>query len=152
MKSKTVKLRSFTKDDISSYYDIAQDKSKYFPFGYCRTKKDAKITVDSFINSEDMDVLAIINEINELVGVIILQYQKNKVQLSYFIGIQYRRRGYCKNAIMIVEEIIKVKNINIIEFFIFKDNDPSILLAKGIGAKEVSDQPDKDFIIFQKNI
>lgn len=152
MQSKTIQLRSFTKDDVNQYYNIAQDKLGYFPFGYCKSKRDAKYTIDTFINASDIECLAIINETNELVGVIILEYGIGKVQISYFIGIQYRQKGYCKQAIRIVEQMAKDRKIKIIEFFISKRNIPSISLAKKVGAKETKIKTYKDFIILQKNI
>ncbi len=151
MQSKIVHLRNFTKDDVNQYYSIAQDKSEYFPFGYCRNKKDAKDIIDSFINSLDLNAKAVINGQDKIVGAILLEYQKEKIQVSYFIGIQYRRRGYCSQAIRIVEQIAKNKNIKIIEFCICKSNICSMLLAEKIGAKKVK-RYNNDFIILQKCI
>ena len=130
-----VSLRKFTDDDVLEYYSIAQDSNDYFLFGYCRNIKDAEDVIDTYINSDELESFAILNEKLELIGAIICITKSNILEISYFIGLEYRRKGYCFETLKLVEKLAKKRKMKKIEFFILKDNLKSINLAKKFGAK-----------------
>ena len=145
-----ISLRKFTDDDVLEYYSIAQDSHDYFPFGYCRNIKDADDVIDTYINSDELESFAILNEKLELIGAIICITKGNILEISYFIGLEYRRKGYCFETLKLVEKLAKKRKMKKIEFFILKDNLKSINLAKKFGAKLKRNC--KNYYILQKNI
>ena len=145
-----VSLRKFTDDDVLEYYSIAQDSNDYFLFGYCRNIKDAEDVIDTYINSGELESFAILNEKLELIGAIICITKGNILEISYFIGLEYRRKGYCFETLKLVEKLAKKRKMKKIEFFILKDNLKSINLAKKFGAKLKRNC--KNYYILQKNI
>ena len=145
-----VSLRKFTDDDVLEYYSIAQDSNDYFLFGYCRNIKDAEDVIDTYINSDELESFAILNEKLELIGAIICITKGNILEISYFIGLEYRRKGYCFETLNLVEKLAKKRKMKKIEFFILKDNLKSINLAKKFGAKLKRNC--KNYYILQKNI
>ncbi len=145
-----VSLRKFTDDDVLEYYSIAQDSNDYFLFGYCRNIKDAEDVIDTYINSDELESFAILNEKLELIGAIICITKGNILEISYFIGLEYRRKGYCFETLKLVEKLAKKRKMKKIEFFILKDNLKSINLAKKFGAKLKRNC--KNYYILQKNI
>ena len=145
-----ISLRKFTDDDVLEYYSIAQDSNDYFPFGYCRNIKDADDVIDTYINSDELESFAILNEKLELIGAIICITKGNILEISYFIGLEYRRKGYCFETLKLVEKLAKKRKMKKIEFFILKDNLKSINLAKKFGAKLKRNC--KNYYILQKNI
>lgn len=120
-----VYLRKFTYDDVLEYYSIAQDSNDYFPFGYCRNIRDAK-------------------------GVIVCETQIDIFEISYFIGLEYRRKGYCLETLKLAEQIAKKREMEKIVFLIKKDNLKSINLAKKFGAELKGEH--RDCYILHKNI
>ena len=145
-----VSLRKFTDDDVLEYYSIAQDSNDYFLFGYCRNIKDAEDVIDTYINSDELESFAILNEKLELIGAIICITKGNILEISYSIGLEYRRKGYCFETLKLVEKLAKKRKMKKIEFFILKDNLKSINLAKKFGAKLKRNC--KNYYILQKNI
>lgn len=145
-----ISLRKFTDDDVLEYYSIAQDSNDYFPFGYCRNIKDADDVIDTYINSDELESFAILNEKLELIGAIICITKGNILEISYFIGLEYRKKGYCFETLKLAEEIAKKRKMEKIEFFILKDNVKSINLAKKFGAELKREH--KNYYILQKNI
>ena len=145
-----ISLRKFTDDDVLEYYSIAQDSNDYFLFGYCRNIKDAEDVIDTYINSDELESFAILNEKLELIGAIICITKGNILEISYFIGLEYRRKGYCFETLKLVEKLAKKRKMKKIEFFILKDNLKSINLAKKFGAKLKRNC--KNYYILQKNI
>lgn len=145
-----VSLRKFTYDDVLEYYSIAQDSNDYFPFGYCKDIKDAEDVIDTYINSEELECFAILNEKLELIGSIMCITKGKILEISYFIGIKYRRKGYCFETLKLAEQIAKKRKMERIEFFILKDNLKSINLAKKFGAE--LNREYKNYYILQKNI
>ena len=145
-----ISLRKFTDDDVLEYYSIAQDSNDYFPFGYCRNIKDADDVIDTYINSDELESFAILNEKLELIGAIICITKGNILEISYFIGLEYRRKGYCFETLKLVEKLAKKRKMKKIEFFILKDNLKSINLAKKFGAKLKRNC--KNYYILQKNL
>ena len=145
-----ISLRKFTDDDVLEYYSIAQDSNDYFLFGYCRNIKDAEDVIDTYINSDELESFAILNEKLELIGAIICITKGNILEISYFIGLEYRRKGYCFETLKLVEKLAKKRKMKKIEFFILKDNLKYINLAKKFGAKLKRNC--KNYYILQKNI
>lgn len=145
-----ISLRKFTDDDVLEYYSIAQDSNDYFPFGYCRNIKDAYDVIDTYINSDELESFAILNEKLELIGAIICITKGNILEISYFIGLEYRRKGYCFETLKLAEQIAQKRKIKKIEFITQKDNLKSISLAKKFGAELKREH--KNYYILQKNI
>lgn len=145
-----VYLRKFTYDDVLEYYSIAQDSNDYFPFGYCRNIRDAKGVIDTYINSEELESFAILNEKSELIGAIVCETQRDIFEISYFIGLEYRRKGYCLETLKLTEQIAKKREMEKIVFLIKKDNLKSINLAKKFGAELKGEH--RDCYILHKNI
>ncbi len=130
-----VNLRRFNKYDAMSYLNIANDERSYFPFGFCQSLKEAYFVIDFYISTE-VDAYAIIKD-NILIGAIYAEtISKGYVDVSYFIGKDFQRKGYVTDALKIFQKILVEKSqVQKIRFSIDKNNLASIKTALKFGAK-----------------
>ena len=146
-----ITLRAFECADAHQYFKIANDKRCYFPFSFCENLNDAEYVIDTFIYSTDLDSYAIVNEENNIVGAIYAERcrKSDTMQVSYFIGSKYHKKGYATQAVRKMEEILKNKQIHIMEFAIDPENIASIKTATKCGAVLAKSS---SFNYYQKNI
>lgn len=129
-----VNLRRFNKCDAIAYLKIANDKRSYFPFGFCNSLEEAQFVID-FYMSTDVEAYAIIQD-RILVGAIYAEIlEKGYVEVSYFIGKKFQRRGYATQALKLIERIL-IENLQVhkIKFAINPNNVASINTAIKFGA------------------
>lgn len=130
-------LRKFTYQDAEAYMKIANDPDeKFYPFSYCENLEEAEEIVEMYNHSECQGY-AIERESDKcLVGVIYLEkVYENTVELGYFIGSKYRKKGYAKAALVQMEKLVKKMGGKKIQMVIHPKNEASICTAKCIGAK-----------------
>lgn len=130
-----IKLRAFRRQDAKQYYEIAKDKRCYFPFSFCKDMSEAEFVIDTYLNCDDLEAYAIIKG-DTLIGAIYAEksHKEDSIDVSYFIGEQYQRKGYVTEAIKELEKKLQTKQIKHIGFFIDQDNIASIKTATKYGA------------------
>lgn len=134
-----IELRPFGQQDAQNYLNIANDKRCYFPFSFCNDLEEAEDVIDTYMHSEDLQAYAIVeSKTKSLVGAIYAEtyknIAKNTVEVSYFVGEKYQKKGYAMKAIKILESILVKRKIKRIGFFIDPDNIASIKTATKFGA------------------
>lgn len=144
-----VNLRRFNKNDTISYLKIADEKRSYFPFGFCDDLQEAEYVIDTYMYSKEIDAYAII-ERGILIGVIYaetyLNIEKNTVEISYFIGKEFRKRGYAIDALKEIERIlIKNSQVKKVILAIHPKNVASIKTAVKFGASFCKSQKWLDY-------
>ena len=137
LKVPIVTLEHFSYADAEEYYKIAKDFEirKFFRFAYTAKERDANELLDAWINSTNYEAFKILNERNKMVGAILLEKKPKKImEVCYFIGNNYRRRGYCCAAIQEVIEYVKNTNYKTLEFCIACNNQKSQNVMKRMNA------------------
>lgn len=132
-------LRKFTPVDAEAYLQIANDPNeKFYPFSYCENIEDALEIIEAYNESEIYGFAIERKADKHIVGAIYLEEKRNGfVNVGYFIGSDYRRRGYAKLALFEIEKIAKSMGKKTIELFIKPNNEASISVAKSFGAKRI---------------
>lgn len=144
-----VNLRRFNKNDAISYLKIADEERSYFPFGFCDDLQEAEDVIDTYMHSREIDAYAIIEE-DILIGVIYAEtYQhieKYTVEISYFIGKEFRKRGYVIEALKEIERIlIENSQVQKVILAIHPKNVASIKTAIKFGASFCKSQKSLDY-------
>lgn len=137
-----VTLVPFIKEDTVEYLKLANEVEvgKFFKLAYCRNKSEANDIIDLFTTSEDYIAFKILNCKNQLVGTIVGEKKERKktIEISYFIGKDFRGRRYCENAIIEYAKHI-AKNFSqkykCLEFCISIINYPSKKVMNTLGIK-----------------
>lgn len=137
-----VTLVPFIKEDTDEYLKLANEEQveKFFKLAYCRNKSEANDIIELFTTSEDYIAFKILNCKNQFVGIIVGEKKEKKktIEISYFIGKEFRKKKYCKNAIIEYAKYIaknfsqKYKNL---EFCISIINYPSKNVMNTLGIK-----------------
>lgn len=141
-----LRIREWQNTDMNTYFDLCHEKEvrEYFDTLYCRNIKEVKVL---FKNRKKKKFYNFLIEVNQnVVGVVVGNAQKNSIEVSYFIGKEFRRKGYCVKAIALLKEAFKDTQYKSLHFKISKYNANSLKVMEKIGATNCKE--DKDWIYF----
>lgn len=124
-----MKLERVFLEDANAILKISNDKGvkDFFPLAYCENIDDAKVFVDLCLNSYNYNVFKILDEKEKIVGIIVGEKKEKKIMdVSYFIGKEYRRKGYCKQAVIQFAKYLKENTrYKYMRFCVRHNNKPS---------------------------
>lgn len=129
-----IKIRQLTKADSEAYQKIAYGDhlQKFLPSMAVKSIREAENML--LETSRQLQFYGVFSE-NDLVGVIKAIYiSHHEVDLLYFIGERYLRKGYAKKALYLFSTHLFSNHVSRINFSIRKDNVASVSLVKSIGA------------------
>ena len=137
-----IRIRRITPKDASDYAKISWDTDlrKYLMPFTARTVSDAEALIKRETSVFSPNMLAIFYR-NTLVGAMTVTYCCADATVSYFIGRQYRQRGYAKESLLVLSEIIEHKHPEIkqILFSIRRENEASIRVQRSLGSEVISE-------------
>lgn len=143
----------FNKFMESSISDYAQDLIKS---GRCTeetalecSKKEFHDIVPHGRDTVNNFFYTIVNSENEDVGVI--WYEKHSETLvficDFLISEKFRKRGYGKQALLLLENNVKEKGLKKIALHVFEFNKPAISLYNCLGYKTVKEEPGSIYMV-----
>lgn len=112
--------------------------------------QEAQKTFDEFLPqgkyTENNYLYIIVNNENEDVGVIWYSKYEEKVAFigDFLIFEKFRKRGYGKRAMLLIDKDAKEKGFNKVMLHVFKFNDVAFSLYNSVGYKVVDDEDDED--------
>lgn len=138
--NKRIRIRKITCKDATDYAKIAWDSSlRRFlrPFAV-RNVDEAEALIQRETKLISPTMLAIFYR-DTLVGAMTVSFYEDEATISYFIGKQYRNRGYAAASLSVLSEILKQKHPEIkkLAFSIRKENTASLQLQESIGSVRV---------------
>ena len=147
-------LKEIQKSDLDEFYRIANEKGveKYVGFMYPEDVEDAEVTLDFLMDPEYICFKISESESGNMVGIIFGdEVSEDEIDISFFIGNEYRKKGYCAMAVTLYEEYLKQHTeFKKMQFYIKKKNRKSQNVMKRLGIHEKS--RDKYAIIYGKRI
>ena len=132
-------IRPFTLEDANNYLKFVQDEliHKYVPFSYLNNIAEANAAIlECYAKcdfSNDFYLLIIEKQSNNLIGALMItdNYYGQYYDSCYFIGKQYRRKGYMKEALVAFLNNFPLPDKKLM-FFIKPSNTASLNLIKQI--------------------
>ena len=146
-----VKLRSFTAADAEvlrqdKYYNMSIEEINNMIFDWNKLEFQNKY----------FEMFAVVDD-NKIVGEISLyELSDSVVSIGLEIFLNFRRRGFGKQAATLALQICKSKGYKIVCNQVLSDNAPSIALNKSLGLEtdmyRYKNQKDKEVYLFLKSI
>lgn len=144
MKEVDIKFREMTDDEFERFsrWDIIDYSKDLVKSGNSSEENALKDAEESFYellpegkNTKDNYICVIQNNSNEDAGFIWYQkFNGNMAFICDFLVIEkYRRRGYGRAALLLVEKDAKKKGLNQILLNVFRYNKPAFALYKSVG-------------------
>lgn len=156
IKVTNVTLEKISKKDSEEYLKIANDEGvrKFFKLAYCRNISESQDVIETLTESNDYIAFKILNKSNEFVGLIIGEKKPKKIiEISYFIGKEYRKKEYCSSAII---EFAKYMDENTdfqkFEFCISLINDSSKRVMSHLGIRRAYIRGYEHYRCYIKNL
>ena len=145
-----ISIRKWQTSDIDTYFKLCHETEvrKYFNTIYCKNIKEVKALFKSRKKKEFFNFL--IEDGENTVGVIVGNPKRYSLEISYFIGKEFRRNGYCVKAITALQEELKNSKYKAMHFKVSKYNFGSLAVMKKIGATYL--KKDKDWIYYNLEI
>lgn len=146
----TISIRKWQTSDIDTYFKLCHEAEvrEYFNTLYCKNLKEVKALFKARKNKEFFNFL--IEDEKNTVGVIVGNPKRYSVEVSYFIGKEFRRNGYCVKAITALQEELKNSKYKAMHFKVSKYNLGSLAVMEKIGATYL--KKDKDWIYYNLEI
>ncbi len=124
-------------DDAEEYYQIAQDSGiqEYVGFMYPTDLMHAQEILD-FLSDPRLICFKIIEvDTGDMVGIILGDpLTSTIIDISYFVGADYRGQGYCSSAVQQLEEYLREDTcFTIMRFFVKEDNEESQNVMSRLG-------------------
>ena len=123
-----VKLVKIQESDLEEFYRIAKEREveKFVKICYPEDFEEAKIILEMFTEDTNYIALKIQNDNNEFVGIIIGEEKSREIiEISYFIGKEFRGHGYCTLAVKEFRKILKDRGYKEVQFAIASNNKNS---------------------------
>lgn len=141
MKKPEVFLRKLSSADAEAYRKIAWGESihTYVSFMEARTVEEAERIIRSNTNTYER-IYGIYRKVNnQLVGAMIVSWfePEKEVIVHYFIGEKFRKRGFAREAILVLSSFISESttwNHEKLVFEIRRTNYSSYMLQKSLGS------------------
>lgn len=141
-------LRPFTLNDVNEFYLIAHDKAvkEFVPYAYCATRRKAKELVANYVTYDFKNdfYYAICNATDgKMIGAIMAYRIPNSqcLDVSGFIGANYRRKGYMLAATMLfIDAIAKNTKLECLRFTVSPYNQPSMSIMWTLGLPDNGDE------------
>lgn len=150
----SVNLKEFQESDLEEFYRIAKNKGvkKFVRIFYPEDMEEAKMILDMLRDTTNYISFKILDEDNRIVGGIVGdKIGRGKIDVSYFIGEEYRKNGFCTQAVSLFEQYLKEKSkITTMQFYVARDNKRSQNVMKRLSIK--LDHKTNTGIIFEKEI
>lgn len=152
-KETNVTLEKFEYGDEVEYLHIAKDEKieKFFQLAYCANMEEAVDLMELYIESTNYIAFKILDSFKNMVGAILGDRKDKKtIEVSYFIGNEYRKNGYCQSAIKLYEKYIAEETkYNMLEFCIACNNEKSQRVMQALKIRKTYV---REYIHFQKKI
>lgn len=144
-----LKFKSMRKNEFDKYVKEAVMKiaEEYTTAGFCKKEESMDIAKTIFeqylpngLETEGQFLFNIVNDNEEKVGIIWYGIAKENEAFicDLIIFEKYRRKGYGKLAMTLLEEHVKSMGINKITLHVFGHNQPAIALYEKMGYKTFS--------------
>ncbi len=145
-----ISIRKWQTSDIDTYFKLCHETEvrKYFNTLYCKNIKEVKALFKCRKKKGFFNFL--IEDGENTVGVIVGNPKRYSLEISYFIGKEFRRNGYCVKAITALQEELKNSKYKAMHFKVSKYNLGSLAVMKKIGATYL--KKDKDWIYYNLEI
>lgn len=153
-----MKFRHMNDSEIDKFFGwmipmYAQDLIKS---GQCNTetaleraKKDVTAILPQGKDTPNNYIYTMENDQNEDLGYI--WYSKYNDTMAFicdfFIIEKFRKKGYGKQTLLLLEDEVKKKNLNKICLHVFTFNEPAISLYKSVGYKIVKEEPGSMYML-----
>ena len=124
----SVKLVPFEASDLEEFYRIAKDEEvkRFVKILYPEDKEEAEIILEMLTEDTNYIAFKILNGKGKFTGAIIGEKKgKKTIEISYFIGAEYRGKGYCTQAVIKFKKFLKDCKYKRIEFAINPKNRKS---------------------------
>lgn len=124
----TVELVEIQSSDVREFYRIAhnEDVKKFVKILYPEDMEEANIIIEMLMDSSNYISYKILNCKGEFVGIILGEKKgKGTIDVSYFIGKEFRGHGYCTVAVSELEKKLKEQNFKGVQFAIDPKNKNS---------------------------
>lgn len=127
-------------DDVEEFYQIAQDEGvmEYVGFMYPTDLMHAQEILDFLSDPEFICFKIIEVDTGDMVGIILGEpLTSTIIDISYFIGADYRGQGYCSSAVQQIEEYLKEDTcFTMMRFFVRDDNERSQNVMSRLGIQQ----------------
>ena len=149
VETKRLILRPFSLCDAKEYFKIISDKDivKYVPYSSALKLETTYEHLETYVEGDfrrDFYVCICLKETNQIIGAIIaVSLSEVLLDVSYFIGAEFRNKGYCTEAMMAFMRSIYDISPEMgwrLNFTIEDDNAPSIRVAEKCNAKKYGEQ------------
>lgn len=131
-----VALKPLRQEDMNEYIEISSVcTDDYTNYLYCKTREEWNDFVEAFVEDKEYRSLKITEcTTGKMVGLILINEIREKIwDVSYFISPKYRCKGYCKEAVKLLE-LTAQKEGRILQFIVSKSNNASSGVMKSLGA------------------
>lgn len=143
-------LKEFQESDLEEFYRISREEKirKFVGFMCPETRAEAKEIVQFLLEPTFICFKIVETKSNKMVGIILGDALTDEtVDISYFVGSMYRKKGYCSAAVTLMEKYLHDNyDYKVMRFYIRKDNEKSKNVMRRLGIKEESSN------VFIKNI
>lgn len=135
----SVSLKEFQESDLEEFYRIARNKGvkKFVKVFYPEDMEEARMILDMLQDNTNYISFKIVDREGNFVGGILGdKIGRGKIDISYFIGEDYRKNGYCTDAVSLFESYLKENsNMKFMHFYVAKENKKSQNVMKRLGIK-----------------
>lgn len=153
-----IKFRDMTDDDFNKFLegsvlsyskDLVKSGMYSEEAAFENSKKQFNELLPQGNYTKDHFLYIIENSENEGLGHIWYEKYENKVAFicNFLILEKFRKKGYGKQALLLVEEDAKSKGFDKIFLHVFRFNDPAISLYKSLGYKVIKEESGGMYLI-----
>lgn len=123
-------INSYAKEKIESG-NWTEDEA------FLRSKSEYNKLLPNGVNSDNNHLFSILNETNEVIGIIWLNKKENNSSFIYDINIHenYQGKGYGHRAMKEIEGVAKTLGLDKIDLHVFGHNERAINLYEKLGYK-----------------
>ena len=140
LESERLILRKFKKEDEDDCFEwLSHQETCYLDGGYqpWTTKDESFYMLMDRFSKQDGRLMIVLKEENKVIGTIYLRKALFRVvkavEIGYVLSPNYRRCGYMKEALELIEALLKQHNVQLLLAKVYEHNIPSLSFVEKNG-------------------